>query len=61
MFANVPDCVTLQTNLQTLNMEYNQVKHIGPEFFGLQKLRLLNLSKVTIDKGLLYKWASIYM
>ena len=45
-FANIPDCVSLQLCIQSLNMEGNEVVHIGREFVVLQNLRTLNLARV---------------
>lgn len=45
-FMNIPDCVSLQYNMQSLNMKGNEVIHVGQEFTVLQRLHTLNLSEV---------------
>lgn len=58
-FMNIPDCISLQYNIQSLNIQGNQVMHVGQEFTVLQKLHTLNLSEVIasrlyISRELLY-------
>lgn len=45
-FPSIPECISLQYHIESINVEGNEIMHLGPEFASLQRLHTLNFSQV---------------